>query len=181
MFFIAGTKGEAVEAGNGTFFCPQCEKRLPYIHYQVYQKATIFFVSVANLKMLGEYIECQQCLGTFKTEVLNYNPEHDMQKFKTMYFEGMLKVLVMMMLADGKIDEREKQIMKDVFWEFSGHEVKLKDEEIQVEIDNCIRFPMTMDDYLESLFPYLNDAGKEIIIKGAFYVSMADDVFVEEE
>ena len=64
MFFIAGTKGETSTAGSGEFYCPQCENYTRYLHRQVHQKATVFFVPVANLKLLGEYVECQSCDGT---------------------------------------------------------------------------------------------------------------------
>ena len=51
MFFVAGTKGETSTAGRGEFYCPQCKTYTNYRHQQVHQKATVFFVSVANLKL----------------------------------------------------------------------------------------------------------------------------------
>jgi hypothetical protein len=83
MFVIAGTKGATTTVGSGEFYCPQCKKYTRYLRQQVHQKATVFFVPVANLKLLGEYIECQNCKGTYKLEVLEYDPQNEQKEFES--------------------------------------------------------------------------------------------------
>ena len=61
MLFIAGTKGETSTADTGRFDCPHCQCETDYHHEQVHKKATVFFVPVATMELLGEYIECQNC------------------------------------------------------------------------------------------------------------------------
>ena len=62
MFFIGGTKGVTSVVGSGKFYCPECGQETEYLHKQVRRAATVFFVPVVNLDLLGEYIECQSCM-----------------------------------------------------------------------------------------------------------------------
>jgi len=179
MFFIAGTKGETSTAGRGEFYCPQCEKYTRYLHQQVHQKATVFFVSVANLKLLGEYVECQSCDGTYKMEVLDYDPQEEQREFESLYRTGIKKVMTMMMLADGEIKDSEIAMMKDIYRKVS--EDDLLDYEIEEEIDNCKRYPTDMEEYITDLFPFLNENGREMIFKISYYVAIADGRYRREE
>ncbi len=179
MFFIAGTKGETSTAGRGEFYCPQCEKYTRYLHQQVHQKATVFFVSVANLKLLGEYVECQSCDGTYKMEVLDYDPQEEQREIESLYRTGIKKVMTMMMLADGKIEDSEIAMMKDIYRKVS--EDDLLDYEIEEEIDNCKRYPTDMEEYITDLFPFLNENGREMIFKISYYVAIADGRYRREE
>ena len=179
MFLIAGTKGETSTAGRGEFYCPQCEKYTRYLHKQVHQKATVFFVSVANLKLLGEYVECQSCDGTFKMEVLDYDPQEEQREIESLYRTGIKKVMTMMMLADGKIKDSEIAMMKDIYLKVS--EDDFLDYEIKEEIDNCKRYPTEMEEYIKSLSPFLNEYGREMIFKVSYYVAIADGRYRREE
>jgi uncharacterized tellurite resistance protein B-like protein len=179
MFFIAGTKGETSTAGRGEFYCPQCEKYTRYLHQQVHQKATVFFVSVANLKLLGEYVECQSCDGTYKMEVLDYDPQEEQREFESLYRTGIKKVMTMMMLADGEIKDSEIAMMKDIYRKVS--EDDLLDYEIEEGIDNCKRYPTDMEEYITDLFPFLNENGREMIFKISYYVAIADGKYRREE
>jgi len=175
MFFIAGTKGETSTAGRGEFYCPQCEKYTRYLHQQVHQKATVFFVSVANLKLLGEYVECQSCNGTFKMEILDYDPQEENRKFESLYREGIKRMMTMMMLADGKIEDSEIMIMKDIYRRVSDDE--LLDYEIEEEIEKCGRYPTEMEEFVKQLFPYLNEHGRELVFKIAYWIAIVDEKY----
>jgi len=179
MIFIGGVKGETSTAGSGEFFCPQCNKYRDYLHKQVHKKATVFFVPVANLQLLGEYIECQTCKGTFKMEVLDYDPAAEQQAVEALYAVGIKKVMIMMMLADKKIKENEKDLIKKIFKEVSGEE--LSDEEIEEEITNCKKYPTSMENFLEDSFPYINEQGKQSIVEAAYYISIIDKEYGKEE
>lgn len=179
MFFIAGTKGEITTVAKGKFYCPECNAHTHYHHNQVHEKATVFFVSVANLKLLGEYIECQSCGGTYKKEILDYNPEQEQQKIEALYLGGIKKVMTTMMLADGKIDENEKSMMKDIYEDITGSE--LSDYDIDEEIKSCKANSVGLTNCLKELFPYLNETGREAIIKAAYWISVADGEVDKEE
>lgn len=172
MFFIAGTRGETTTIETGQFYCPECKSNQDYHYDQVHEKVTVFFISVANLKLLGEYVECQQCLNTYKTEVLDYDPEDDEREFEALYVEGIKTVMIAMTLADGKIDDEEKEMIKKIFEEITGF--KLSDDDIEVDLYSYESNYISLEKYVKNLFPYLNDSGKENILKVAYYVSIAD-------
>ena len=115
MFFIAGIKGETTTVETGVFYCPHCNAQTQYHHNQVHEKATVFFIPVVNLRLLGEYIECQNCANTYEMEILDYDPEEEELEPEALYLIGLKKVMTMMMLADGKIEESEKAMMKYIY------------------------------------------------------------------
>ena len=135
MFFIAGIKGETTTVETGVFYCPHCNAQTQYHHNQVHEKATVFFIPVINLRLLGEYIECQNCDSTYEMEILDYNSEQEQKKIEAIYLVGIKKVMTTMMLADGKIDENEKNMMKDIYKNLADS--TLSDYDIDKEIKNC--------------------------------------------
>ena len=179
MFFIAGTKGETTTFATGEFYCPECNAHTQYHHDQVHEKATVFFIPVINLKLLGEYIECQNCVNTYKMEILDYDPEQEQKEIEALYLMGIKKVMAMMILADGKIDENEKIMMKDIYQKMTNFE--LSDSDIEKEIENSKTTIFGLEDLLTELFPQLNESGRETIIKVAYWVSIADGKVDKEE
>jgi len=179
MFFIAGTRGVTTTVSKGDFFCPECNAHTQYHHDQVHEKATVFFIPVINLKLLGEYIECQNCVNTYKMEILDYDPEQEQKEIEALYLMGIKKVMAMMILADGKIDENEKIMMKDIYQKMTNFE--LSDSDIEKEIENSKTTIFGLEDLLTEVFPQLNDSGRETIIKVAYWVSIADGKVDKEE
>ncbi len=179
MFFIAGTKGETSTVATGRFYCPECEDQTIYSFNQVHQVATVFFIPLAKLKLLGEYVECQHCGYTYDKEILDYDPEIEHLEFEVLYLAGLKRVLVTMMLADGKIDEKEKKMMKDVYQRLVNSD--LSDKEIEIEVENCRNCPVGLEEYLKDLFPRLNESGREVIIKVAYWMSVASGEYTLDE
>ena len=179
MFFIAGTKGETTTVAKGEFYCPECSLQTTYKHNQVHEKITVFFIPIANLRLLGEYIECQSCDGTYEMEILDYDPEQDQLEFEALYLIGLKKVMTMMMLADGKIEDSEKAMMRDIYTHMADSE--LSDHDIDKEIKSCKNNPIGLEEYLNELFPQLNESGRETIIKLAYWISIADGQYDKEE
>ncbi len=105
-------------------------------------------------------------------EILDYNPEEEQQEFEALYLIGLKKAMTMMMLADGKIEESEKAMMKGIYQHVADAE--LSNEEIDNEINSCKENPIDLEVYLEELFSQLNESGRETIIKVAYWVSIAD-------
>jgi uncharacterized tellurite resistance protein B-like protein len=203
MFFIAGTKGETTTLATGEFYCPGCEGQRTYHHNQVHEKATVFFIPVLNLKLLGEYIECQSCSNTYRLEVLDYERQPEPQQIAAMYLDGIRKVMITMMFADGIGSDSEKSAMREIMPQIV-RSVLSNDQDIQQHTldDTVLRFIDLMEteiryreerirsgykeleeleEYLNNLFPYLNETGKETIIKVAYWMSIADGKAAEEE
>ena len=179
MFFIAGIKGDTTTVARGEFFCPRCNTYTRYNHNQVHEKATVFFIPVIKLRQLGEYIECQSCDSTYEIGVLEYDPEQEKKEIEAMYLLGIKKVMTTMMLADGKIEENEKNMMKDIYQKMADS--TLSNYDIDKEIESCTANPVALDDCLKELFSSLNESGRETIIKVAYWVSIADGVVDKSE
>ena len=103
---------------------------------------------------------------------MDYNPKEEEQEFEALYLIGLKKVMTMMMLADGKIEESEKAMMKYIYQHVADAE--LSNEEIDNEINSCKENPIGLEEYLNELFSQLNESGRETIIKVAYWVSIAD-------
>jgi len=172
MLFIAGTRGETTTVATGTFYCPECNAYTQYHHDQVYETVTVFFVPVAKVELLGEYIECQSCANTYTMEVLDYDPEQEQEELQAFYLMAIKKVMTTMMLADGKIDENERSIMKDIYHKLAAS--TLSDRDIDQEIKRCMAKPMEVGKCLRELGSCLNEAGRETVTKAAYWVSIAD-------
>ena len=71
---IYGHKSREVEIASGQFHCPKCDDKRSYIHKQVAQYFTLFFIPLFKIKTLGEYVECQVCRRAFKPESLGLAP-----------------------------------------------------------------------------------------------------------
>jgi tellurite resistance protein len=84
-----------------------------------------------------------------------------------------------MMLADGKIDEYEIQSIQQVYSRVSGSQTS--ESEVRKEIEMVYQENLPLTDYLKNVSPYMNDNGKELILKSAFFMAVADGVFRREE
>jgi hypothetical protein len=68
---IFGSRSVTGSMGTGSFDCPQCGTNAPYEHKRVRRFFTLYFIPLIPLRTLGEYVECGQCRGTYKPEVLH--------------------------------------------------------------------------------------------------------------
>ncbi len=72
---IWGSKGKTKTIGTGTFYCPNCRSTRQFKHEKVGKYFTLYFIPLFQTEKLGEYIECQVCLMTFKPEVLQVSKQ----------------------------------------------------------------------------------------------------------
>lgn len=74
---IWGSKGKSKTLGTGSFYCPHCQSHQLFKHEEVSRYFTLYFIPLIKTHKLGEYIECQSCLKTFKPEVMQYSRQFD--------------------------------------------------------------------------------------------------------
>ena len=129
--------------------------------------------------LLGEYIECLSCGNTYKIEILDYDPELHQRKVEALYLRGLRKVMAMMMLVDGKIEHRERSMIRDIYRKLADSE--LFDRDIDDEVSSCVENPSCLEDYLNEIFPHLNERGRERIIEVAYSVAVADGEVDKDE
>lgn len=176
---IFGTRGVTLNGDSGNFYCPKCASQQPYKEKTVRRFFTLFFIPILPLDKLGNYIECQNCKGTFDTEALNYNPEKDRQEFEQSYHKAMLHVMIAMMAIDGDINPDEIDSIRDVYLKLTGKAVL--ESEINNQIEEASSQRGQLVDYLQHIANSLNEHGKEKVVRAAYAVALADHQVVPEE
>jgi len=169
---IFGTRGVRSTINKGTFDCPQCESHQDYKHKKVRNFFTLYFIPVIPLGHLGEYVECQKCRGTFVPKVLDYNKNADSNKFLSEYEKAIKHCMVLIMLADGEIDDNEMLMVQVIFNRFSHNDITMEELESYVkEVEENPEHPST---YLKKIAPSLNYHGKTVVIQSALSVAASD-------
>lgn len=179
LLIIFGTRGVTYATGRGEFHCPGCDARRPYAHKRVRRFFTLYFIPIIPLDVLGEYIECQHCRDTYKPEVLSYDPSAGKKLFEAEFHAAVKRVMVLMMMADGTIDAEEIETIRQVFGKLSSRDVT--QAEVDAEVNAAKSEGRGLRQYLASVSSNLNDAGKELVVKAAYFVAAADGKITDEE
>ena len=111
---IFGTRGVTYGSEGGQFYCPDCDGEKAYRHRKVRRFFTLYFIPLIPLDLLGEYIECQTCTSTYKPTVLAFDPKATEKREEAEFRQAMRRVLVLMMLADGVVEESEIQAIQGI-------------------------------------------------------------------
>ena len=168
---IFGTRGVPSTISKGQFNCPQCEVGRPYKLKKSTRYFTLYFIPIIPLGRLGEYVECGACKGTFIPNVLKRQKEQERDVISE-YEKAMRHSLIKMMLADGHVDDNEKEVIVDVVNKMSHNDITISDvHDMIAEVESS---DQTLEHYLKSVSPLINTHGKELIIKAAFAVAAAD-------
>lgn len=176
---IFGTRGITTTPDKGDFNCPSCHSIQNYGLKRVRRFFTLYFIPVIPLDKLGEYVECVVCKDTYKPDILNYDPAANAGAVEAEYHAAIKKVMIHVLLADGVIDDSEVSTVQDIYQRITGNQIDKTSllEEIKLIEKSNEDFSGT----LINLQGCLNDEGKEMVIKAALYVALADGEFQEEE
>ncbi len=175
---IFGTRGVTYNKEKGQFQCPECGPRR-YAHKRVRRFFTLYFIPIVPLDLLGEYVECQACQGTYQPSVLSYDPGAEKQAFEAEFHRAIRRVMVAMMLADGVVDDDEIRAIRSVYEKMAG--TTLSDADVQRDIQRVRNDRSDVEGVLAEFRGALNDAGKEMVIKAAYFVASADGDFSRDE
>ncbi len=169
---LFGTEPNPMRAGGGEFFCPTCMARRPYQRTEVRRRLRVLAVLRLPAGRLGEYVECGVCLSTFRPEVLAYDAGERTPAVMAEYQRAMKRILALMVAADGVIQPPEIQMVRRVFEDLSG--IPLGRQEVLDEVAEVGSSPTSAARYLARVVGYLNDYGKEQVLRAAARVSHAD-------
>ena len=169
---IFGTRGVKSTLDQGDFICPQCEQNRSYKHKKVTRFFTLYFIPLIPLGHAGEFVECQSCKGTFIPRVLDYSPENSQDAFLSEYEKAMKHCMVLIMLADGEIDENEMIMVQKIINKHGHNDITM--DELEQYVEQVKMGPRDVSTYLRKISPSLNEHGKEIVIKCALLVASAD-------
>ncbi|MDQ3334481.1 MAG: TerB family tellurite resistance protein [Myxococcota bacterium] len=176
---IFGTRGVTYGSEGGQFFCPDCEGKESYRHRRVRRFFTLYFIPLIPLDLLGEYIECQRCTSTYKISILDFDPQKSADAEEAEFQKAMRRVLVMMMLADGVIEDTEIEAIQTILGKLEDREVPRS--EVEAEITRAQSEQTSIETYCRGMAGYLNDSGREMVVKAAILVAGADGKFEESE
>jgi uncharacterized tellurite resistance protein B-like protein len=163
---------------RGTFSCPACGGERAYARVVVNRSVALFGLRMPVGKW-GEYIECAACLGTYRPEVLAYDAGPEAPRVMPEYQRALRHVLALLVITDGRIHETEIRTVQQVYDAVCG--TCLTRAEVLAEMEAVAAAPTTAARYLAQVMGYLNDYGKEQVLRGAARVCSADGDVAESE
>lgn len=169
---VYGTKSLKSVINTGVFHCPHCREKVNFKHVRVKRWGHLYFIPVAPVKVLGEYVECQACMNTYTPEVLQYDPKAEERALEATYYAGIKRVMVQMVLADSAIRPAELELVRGLYQSMTKQ--LLTDEDLEREIASVRASSGTAMQYLRNLSGSLNDNGKRRIVRAATMVAAAD-------
>lgn len=196
---IFGTRGVRSTIKEGNFNCPQCANNRNYKHKKVTQFFTLYFIPLIPLGNKGEYVECLSCYNTYVTRVLELSQstqkeqQHSQQNENSTSNIGstisvaasqtrvaadiepeknkvIKKLLIMMILADGVVDSAEIQTFHRVYKESTGQVVV----DLVKDMDEVRNENKSAYQYLKGVVNFINQEGKEAILKASMQIAAAD-------
>lgn len=179
LLIIFGTRGVTYTIAQGRFRCPSCASERSFDHKRVRRFFTLYFIPLIPLDTLGEYVECEHCRDTFDPRVLTIDPEKNENELVAEVAPAVKRVMVMVMLADGHVDDEELETIRQVYEKVAKRPIDRA--EIDAEIRLVKHDRRGIRQYLASIVGKLNDPGKELVVKSAFFVAAADGKFTDEE
>lgn len=174
---LFGAHAERIERGE--FTCPECGDPRRYDRIVVRRTLRLPGLGPRRFGRWGEYIECVDCEGTWRPEVLAYDAGNSTHSVMSEYQRVVKRLLALMIVTDGVIHEPEITTMREIYEAVSGH--ALSRGEVLAEADAVLEHPVTVARFLAGVVGYLNEYGKEQVLRAAAMVSRADgDVHARE-
>jgi tellurite resistance protein len=169
--FLFETGPDPRRVDRGTFSCPRCAETRRYTRIAVRRSLNVIGLSVP-FGTYGEYIECTTCLATYRPEVLACDVGADAPRVLAEYERALKRVLALLVITDGRIDDAEVATVQRIFEAVCGETLSTAD--VIAEAKLAAREPMTAARFLAQIVGHLNDYGKEQVLRGAALVSHAD-------
>lgn len=176
---IFGWRNVTMTGDKGSFHCPECGAGTRYEQKKVRRFFMLYFIPLIPLQSIGEYVECSGCKNTYKPEVLGYDPAAADRLFRAAWQDAVLRVMVRMVAADGRIADDEVESVRAIYFRLSG--LELSPEEIAASAATTLGSAGSVGTDIEEVAPRLNDRGREMVMRAAIYVSLADGDVAEEE
>ena len=162
---IWGSRSKAHTTEMGRFYCPECDGYRQYELKHAKQYFTLYFIRTFPTEDLGEYVECCSCKSTFKKSVLDYDPEKQEDEMKTLYLSATLDIIVNVAIANKNIEEIDIVGLTLCFQRITN--LTLEKDMLMETIQRVKHGDHSIQDVARSIAPYLNDAGKEAILRAA--------------
>ncbi len=166
---VYGSYGITYSKGPpGEFHCPCCSGMRGYRHRRVRRFFHVFFIPLIPLNLAGEYVECAGCKGTYKLEVLAQAQAPGLSEGQ----KAARRVLAMMTLADGRVEESEIAAILD-YLRYAEKRNVTRDE-VLAELEAARTAPPDVETFCRQIMGFLNEQGRQDVLKAAHMVASAD-------
>ena len=176
---IFGTRGVTMNSKPGTFHCPECNAQRSYQHKKVRRFFTLYFIPLIPLDLLGEFVECEGCKNTFKPGVLDYDPGAAREAFEGTIADVLLRCALLVAFADGALQDSERTAAKSALQKFMGRAIAEDDFDRAAALAK--RDSQGVAVAVEPVATRLNGNGKEMLVRAAVQVGLADGPLQEAE
>jgi uncharacterized tellurite resistance protein B-like protein len=136
---------------------------------------TLYFIPVIPLGILGAYVECSGCHNTYDpTMTFRTRDEYGSSQLeiRAEYQNGVRNIMILLMLADGAIDDSEMRVIQDIYSEVAGEDYPRS--ALEEDIQRVRSQSENMIDYAKRINGLLNGQGKNLVIRAAISVALAD-------
>ena len=174
MFILFGTKDRAVETDRGQFYCPNCNVKKDYGKKFVQDWFTLFFIPIFPISgKKNDHIECKECQSIYHLDVIDYKPALNDEEMESEYQKALKNVLCLMILADNKVDDKEINVVSDIYNRLTNNK-KFTKSQIEKNLALVKKSTKNVKEYLKKIKPYLNAGHRELVIKAMYYVASSD-------
>lgn len=176
---IWGTKPVKRRISVGEFYCPQCGSQQPYQRMWVRKHGHVYWIPLFGMGEPVEYVECGTCGGEFLPQVLERQPSGE-DAFQKAFFVATVATMAAVARADGRVDESEVTAIQGVMEKLLGSAVD--PSMVEAWVAESAEDPLAKAEFLlTTIRPNLSDEGREMLVRTALLVAIADGEMADAE
>ena len=172
IMLIWGSRSKAHTKKTGRFYCPECDGYRQYELKHAKQYFTLYFIRTFPTEDLGEYVECCACKSTFKTSILEHDPEKKAEEFKQLYLSATLDIIVNVAIDNRNIEDVD--IGNIILCFQRATNLQIEKDHLLETIQRVKHSDFSVQEIARSISPYLSDNGKESILRAAIEIGKSN-------
>lgn len=176
---IYGTTNITLSGDRGQFYCPRCARTDEYRRRNVRRFFTLYFIPLIPLEMVESYVECLSCKGRYTLDALALSKDDYERKSKDAFAQILLRAMVVIMIADGMVDDAELTEVQRLYEAASSRPLS-RDELVQ-QVAMAQQSGLDTLKYFRQITPHLTEDQKNEIVRCCFLVSTAAGELREEQ
>lgn len=164
---------------RGDFRCPQCRQLRPYRLKSVRPFLTLYFIPTVPVGAAQQYVECEECRESFDPVVLEVDPETAEQLERQEFYQEVMNIAVLTVVADGEITEAEIRSLGHVGEMLFG--APMEREDLGRMCAAATRVGYKPHNYLRSVVPRWDRDRKYLAMKAIFMAASAEGDLTPEQ
>lgn len=175
MYIHIGTVDISLTRDRGDFFCPVCREQVDYVKKVKKRFLAVYFIPLIPLEDVEEFAKCRQCRKTFDPSIpdiwRNARAADEQQQKESA--QRLLRMMVLAMIADGHVDDRELQTIHACYERAVG--ASLSETEVADAVlwaNHCL---MSLCDFARANRDSLSSEEKHAIVRSVFLVATSTE------